>query len=199
MTTNVTTINLLPWREERRKQQQQDFLMLLGVAAAFGFLLFWLWKVSVDSDLETQKQRNAYIQKELGQLDNQIKEIREIEAAREDLIARMQVIQDLQNNRPSIVYFFEQLVQTLPDGVYYKSVQRTGGVFKITGIAESNNRISALMRALEDSEWFQGPNLLSVKSLDQEGLVNQFELTVEQELGQSADEEADKNKQGGAK
>lgn len=183
MTTNVTTINLLPWREERRKQQQQDFIMLLGVAAAFGFLLFWLWRMSVANDLDVQQQRLTYIKKELAQLDNQIKEIREIEAEREDLIARMQVIQDLQNNRPSIVYFFEQLVQTLPDGVYYKSVQRTGGMFKITGIAESNNRISALMRALEDSEWFQGPNLLSVKSLDQEGLVNQFVLDVKQELG----------------
>ena len=199
MTMNVTNINLLPWREERRKQQQQDFIMLLGVAAAFGFLLFWLWKMSVDADLEEQKQRNAYIQKELGQLDNQIKEIREIEASREDLIARMQVIQDLQNNRPSIVYFFEQLVQTVPDGVYYQSVERKGGKFTIKGIAESNNRISALMRNLEDSDWYQKPSLISVQALDSEGLVNQFELTVEQELGQSASAEADGKKQGGAK
>lgn len=186
MTTNVTQINLLPWREERRKQQQHDFVMLLAVAAAFGFLLFWVWRLSVDGDIETQRQRNDYIQNELNLLDNQIKEIREIEAAREDLIARMEVIQNLQNDRPSIVYFFEQLVQTIPDGVYYELIERKSGTFTIRGIAESNNRISALMRNLEDSDWFQRPSLISVQALDSEGLVNQFQLTVEQELGQAA-------------
>lgn len=177
----TTTINLLPWREERRRQQQQDFLILLGMAVVLGALVWWVWSQAVGSQISAQSARNAYINKELEVLDQQIKEIAELEERREELVARMGVIQDLQNNRPSIVYIFDQLVRTLPDGVYYTSVERKGREFTIAGVAESNTRISALMRNLNDSAWFENPNLKTVNALSENSEANAFQLTVTQQ------------------
>ena len=198
MMTATTTINLLPWREKRRQQRQQEFLAILGVAAVLGLLVFWIWSQSVGGQIETQIQRNNYIEAELNKLESEIKEIEELETRRDELVARMKVIQDLQNNRPSIVYFFDQLVRTLPDGVYYTSIERAGGTFTINGVAESNQSISNLMRALEESAWFQQPNLQKVTVLEEGGETNSFVLTVRQELATQSDEDGgDKKKQGG--
>ncbi len=192
----MTTINLLPWREARRKQQQQDFIIMLAVAAAIGIAVFFGWKLVVDGKLENQLSRNRYIERELSQLDQQIKEISELEKRRADLVSRMNVIQDLQNNRPYIVYMFDQLVRTLPDGVYYTSIERKGGIFTISGIADSNNRISALMRNLSESDWFKDPDLRTVAAAADGSQENVFTLTVSQELPSM---NADKDKQGGGK
>ncbi|MEE4252081.1 MAG: PilN domain-containing protein [Alcanivoracaceae bacterium] len=178
----MTTINLLPWREARRKQQQQDFIIMLAFAAVLGALVFFGWKSIVDGKVDNQRNRNGYIERELSQLDQQIKEIGELERRREELISRMNVIQDLQNNRPYIVYMFDQLVRTLPDGIYYTSIERTGDRFTISGIADSNNRISALMRNLNDSEWFKDPDLRTVAAAAGDTQANTFSLTVSQEL-----------------
>ena len=186
----MTTINLLPWREARRKQQQQDFIIMLAVAAAIGIAVFFGWKLVVDGKVENQLSRNRYIERELSQLDQQIKEISELEKRRADLVSRMNVIQDLQNNRPYIVYMFDQLVRTLPDGVYYTSIERKGGIFTISGIADSNNRISALMRNLSESDWF------TVAAAADGSQENVFTLTVSQELPST---NAGKDKQGGGK
>ena len=192
----MTTINLLPWREERRKQQQQDFIIMLAVAAAIGIAVFFGWKMVVDGKVENQLSRNSYIERELAQLDQQIKEISELEKRRADLVSRMNVIQDLQNSRPYIVYMFDQLVRTLPDGVYYTSIERKGGVFTISGIADSNNRISALMRNLNESDWFKDPDLRTVASTGNDSQENLFTLTVSQELPTA---NKDKEKEGGGK
>ncbi len=192
----MTTINLLPWREARRKQQQQDFIIMLAVAAAIGIAVFFGWKLVVDGKLENQLSRNRYIERELSQLDQQIKEISELEKRRADLVSRMNVIQDLQNNRPYIVYMFDQLVRTLPDGVYYTSIERKGGIFTISGIADSNNRISALMRNLNESDWFKDPDLRTVAAAADGSQENVFTLTVSQELPST---NAGKDKQGGGK
>lgn len=192
----MTTINLLPWREERRKQQQQDFIIMLAVAAAIGIAVFFGWKMVVDGKVENQLSRNNYIERELSQLDQQIKEISELEKRRADLVSRMNVIQDLQNNRPYIVYMFDQLVRTLPDGVYYTSIERKGGIFTIAGIADSNNRISALMRNLNESAWFKDPDLRTVAAAGDDSQANIFTLTVSQELPSA---NVDKEKQGGGK
>ena len=192
----MTTINLLPWREARRKQQQQDFIIMLAVAAAIGIAVFFGWKMVVDGKVENQLSRNRYIERELAQLDQQIKEISELEKRRADLISRMNVIQDLQNNRPYIVYMFDQLVRTLPDGVYYTSVERKGGIFTIAGVADSNNRISALMRNLNESDWFKDPDLRTVAAAGNGSEANIFTLTVSQELPSA---NKDKEKQGGGK
>lgn len=176
----TTTINLLPWREELRKQQQQEFVVLLVLAAVLGAVVWFGWSSAVNARISDQQNRISYIEKELAQLDDQIEEIKELEERRSELVERMQVIQDLQGNRPTIVYLFDQLARTLPDGVHYNKVSRKSGVFSISGIAESNNRISRLMRNLEESSWFESPNLQTVTAAgDEENEeANQFSLTV---------------------
>lgn len=189
----MTTINLLPWREARRKQQQQDFIVMLAVAAVLGAVVFFGWKSVVDGGVDNQRSRNSYIERELSQLDQQIKEISELERRREELVARMNVIQDLQNNRPYIVYIFDQLVKTLPDGVYYNRIERKGSVFTIAGVADSNNRISALMRNLNDSPWFKNPDLRTVAAASGDSQANTFTLTVSQDTPSASSD----NKGGG--
>ena len=169
---------------------------MLAVAAAIGIAVFFGWKMVVDSKVENQLSRNRYIERELAQLDQQIKEISELEKRRADLVSRMNVIQDLQNNRPYIVYMFDQLVRTLPDGVYYTSIERKGGIFTIAGVADSNNRISALMRNLNESDWFKDPDLRTVAAAGHGSEANIFTLTVSQELPNA---NKDKEQQGGAK
>lgn len=189
----TTTINLLPWREERRKQRQQEFVAMLVFAALLAGLIFWLWKGVVEDRIAYQQTRNNHIQGEIVSLDHQIKEIKQLQQRRDELVARMKVIQALQGNRPTIVYVFDQMVRTLPDGVYYTMVQRKGDTYTIDGIAESNNRISRLMRNLEGSPWFVHPNLLNVKALSDKSQANSFQLTVQQGSPHS-DDGKNKNK-----
>ena len=106
-----TSINLLPWREARRKQRQQEFVALLIFAALLAGLLFWMWKGMMEDRIADQQTRNSHIQAEIAKLDEQIKEIKELETRRAELVARMKVIQELQGNRPTIVYVFDRLVR----------------------------------------------------------------------------------------
>ena len=183
----TTTINLLPWREERRKQQQQEFIVMLVAAAVIGGLLFWLWQGSVDQQIADQRARNSHIEAKTAELDDKIKEIKALKKRRAELVARMEVIQSLQGNRPSIVYVFDQLVKTLPDGVYYDEIKRRGSSFTIKGLAESNNRISRLMRNLDQSDWFTEANLLNVSAVADDSDVNSFTLTVKQKSNNKED------------
>jgi len=185
----TTTINLLPWREERRKQQQQEFIMLLVLAAIAGALIFWLWKGYVDQQISDQLARNSFIQTKSAELDEKISEIKELKSRREELVARMEVIQSLQGNRPTIVYVFDQLVKTLPDGVHYNRVERKNGVFTIEGVAESNNRISRMMRNFDESAWFKQATLQSVVAQENQSWTNNFVLTVLQDSPNSNKEE----------
>ena len=175
----MTTINLLPWREARRKEQQQDFIVMLAVAAVLAILVVAAGNMVVGSWVSNQQERNRYVERELAQLDQQIKEINELETRRAELVSRMSVIQDLQNNRPSIVYVFDQLVRTVPDGVFYTEISKLGNIFTISGMADSNNRISTLMRNLNSSPWFRDPDLKSVTAISEER--NQFSLVVSQD------------------
>lgn len=198
----TTTINLLPWREERRKQRQNEFVAMLIFAALLAGLIFWLWRGLEQGRIADQQTRNDHIQSQIAKLDTQIREIKHLKQRRDELVARMKVIQDLQGNRPTIVYVFDQLVRTLPDGVYYTMVQRKGDAFTIDGIAESNNRISRLMRNMEKSPWFNNPALLNVKALPGNDKANSFELTVQQGSPQDKnkdDKGADGNDKKGGK
>ena len=136
----------------------------------------------LDRRIEQQTARNDYVRKEITLLDERIKEISDLKARRQQLLERMKIIQDLQANRPVAGHVFDQLVRTLPDGVYFNSVKMTGNSIAISGAAESNNRVSNLMRNLDGSDWFTAPNLTEVKAntagaLDQ---ANNFQLTVQQ-------------------
>ncbi len=150
----MATINLLPWRDKRREEQQKAFgkfclyFALLGGIAAFG------WSQMVASDIERQDQRNAMLKTEIKQLEAKVSEIRTLKKERDDLIARMEVIQGLQGNRPQIVHVFDKLVHTLPDGIHFSSLQRLGDNLVIKGTADSTSRIPVLMRRLDASCWF---------------------------------------------
>jgi type IV pilus assembly protein PilN len=160
----MANINLLPWREERRQELKQAFLTVLGMVAVVGVVLVILADIAVSGAIDGQRGRNAYLQQQITELDLQVKEIRDLEKKKQELLDRMKVIQELQGNRPIIVRIFDELVRTLPDGIFYDKLNRKEGVISLTGIAESNNRISSLMRQVDKSEWFAGPNLTAVEA-----------------------------------
>lgn len=158
----MSTINLLPWRQELRKQRQQEFVAILAAVAlvAVGLVLFS--HVALSKQVSDQEERNQYIKSEISKLDNQIKEIDALQKRRDELLARMKVIQDLQGRRPIIVRVFDELVRVIPDGVYIKTLDRNGDSFRLTGVAESANQVSNLMRNLDASPWFKSPQLSTV-------------------------------------
>lgn len=189
----MANINLLPWRQELRKQRQQEFVAILAAVAlvAIGLVLFS--HVALSKQVSDQEERNQYIKAEISKLDGQIKEIDALQKRRDELLARMKVIQDLQGRRPIIVRVFDELARVIPDGVYLRSLERNGDAFKMTGIAESANQVSNLMRNLDASPWFKGPQLSTVaadkgaapagKGADADKAhANSFALTVQLEM-----------------
>jgi type IV pilus assembly protein PilN len=160
----MANINLLPWREERRQELKKEFLVVLGAVVAVAVLLLVVANRVVNGAIDHQGGRNQYLQGNINELNKQVKEIAEIEKKRAELIDRMKIIQDLQGTRPLITRVFDELVRTLPDGVFYQSMSRAGKKIELKGIAESNTRVSSLMRQLEGSEWFERPNLTAVEA-----------------------------------
>lgn len=158
----MARINLLPWREERRQELKKEFLVVLGGVAVMAVALIILGDLLVSGAISGQQGRNGYLQKNIDELNLQVKEIKELEKKKQELLDRMKVIQELQGNRPVIVRIFDEMVRTLPDGVFFNDLERVEQVVSLKGIAESNNRISSLMRNLDKSEWFGDPNLTSV-------------------------------------
>ena len=175
----MAKINLLPWREELRKEKQKHFLIGLGGMVVLGALLIFVQDMRLNNAIEIQQSRNQFVQREISVLDGKIKEINELKSKKKELLARMKVIQDLQGNRPVIVRVFDELVRQLPDGVYFTDLSMKGEMISVKGVAESNNRISGLMRQLDESEWFTGPYLKAVKAL-KSGEGSTFDLTVRQ-------------------
>lgn len=177
----MANINLRPWREELRAEKQQQFIVMLVGAAVVAAGLAFLWKSDLDSQIEYQQSRNAYVQTAMKELDSQIKEIENLRRQRDELLARMRVIQDLQGKRPVIVRVFDELVQTLPDGLFYSDLKKVNERIDITGMAESNSRISTLMRRFDNSDWFNDPNLSNVSAADNRRAgYSQFNLSVTQ-------------------
>jgi len=177
----MANINLLPWREERRQELKQEFLILLGVAGGVALVILLLIGQLYSMSIDNQNSRNNYLNQHIAQLDAQIREIKELENKRDQLIERMRIIQDLQGNRPVIVRLFDELVRTLPDGVFYTSVKYTENnrSLSLNGTAESNNRVSSLMRAFEASDWFTEPLLTSITASPKDGdNANIFQMTV---------------------
>jgi type IV pilus assembly protein PilN len=201
----MASINLLPWREERRQALKKEFLTVLGVVVAVAVLLVVVANRVVNGAIEHQQARNQYLQTHINELNRQVKEIAEIEKKRAELIDRMKVIQDLQGTRPLIVRVFDELVRTLPDGVFFRSLNRTGNQIELQGVAESNTRVSSLMRQLEASEWFESPNLTAVEAAPDFGeLASSFRMTVrisapQEEKGTAASNAGSRAGQKGAK
>jgi type IV pilus assembly protein PilN len=139
----------------------------------------YLWVVSVESSIENQQARNHLLETEIANLDKQVKEIAELKKIRDDLLARIKIIQDLQGTRPLIVRYFDDFARSIPDGVFVTVLNRNDGTLTLEGIAESYNRVATFMRNLEASDWFAGPNLTSVVAVPAEGEQAQsFKMTV---------------------
>lgn len=184
----MVRINLLPWREQLREERRKRFwVAMVGVALA-AVAIVLLLDERIDAAMDRQTARNAYVQREIDQLDAQVGELDELKHQRQQLLERMQVIQGLQGNRSVIAHLFDQLARTLPEGVYFKGVSKVGKTLSISGMAESNNRISELMRGLEASPWFEAPSLAEVKSAGNPEVAqaSSFQLTVRQSPQASA-------------
>ncbi|HEY9118391.1 MULTISPECIES: PilN domain-containing protein [Marinobacter] len=187
----MAKINLRPWREELRAEKQKQFVVMILGAAILAAGLAFLWKTDMDSRIAYQQSRNAYIQTAMKQLDAQIKEIESLKRKRDELLARMKVIQDLQGKRPVIVRVFDEMVRTLPDGLFYTDLKKVGDRIDVVGMAESNSRISSLMRKFDESDWFTDPNLTNVAAADKRRAgYSQFNLSVQQKTPEAEGEES---------
>ena len=177
----ITSINLLPWREELRQEQKKQFgvltfLMMFLAAALIGLIHF-----QMSSKISYQLSRNNFLNAEIAELDKEIAEIRDLKKVRRSLVERMEVIQDLQRSRPSIVHLFTEIVSTVPNGVYLKSLTQSASNLLMNGEAESNARVSTYMRNLDGSEWLKDPNLTVIEVEDiKVNRISAFTLTVKQ-------------------
>lgn len=189
----MITINLLDWRKARREARKRRFLSALAAAAvaSVGIVLFTLY--GFNQAIENQNQRNRFLEQEIAKVDEQIEEIRRLERMRDSLITRMRIIEELQQARSQIVHYFDQVVATLPDGVYLTSLKQNADTTTVNGVAESNGRVSTYMVNLDDSPWFDNPQLVVIKSAsqDQRRLAN-FTLTFKSVMPKAEDKAEDK-------
>ena len=158
-------INLLPHREAARRAKRQQFYVMAAGAAVLGALVVLLGYTIINGRIGSQNEANEFLKREIAVLDKQIAEIKRLKEQTQALLARKQVIEDLQRDRGETVYLLTELVKQVPDGVYLKSLRQDGGKVNITGYAQSNARVSALMRNLEASPWLESPQLVEVKAV----------------------------------
>ncbi|HET7797018.1 MAG TPA: PilN domain-containing protein [Nevskia sp.] len=185
----ATRINLLDWRAARRARRKQQFLTLLGLGIGASAALLGLGYVTVTEAVAHQQSRNQYLSTQISDLDKQIKEIQELEKVKANLVSRMNVIQQLQESRSATVHFFDEIVNTLPDGIFLSSVKQSGQSVTIEGIAESSGRISAYLKNLDSSPWFKDPKLVVIKTGEKNKQRNsEFTLQVTNLTKASGDE-----------
>lgn len=159
-------INLLPWREDQRKERQQNFLVASAGAVLIGIVTIMLVSWTFDRFIRYQNQRNNILTQEIKLLDEKIEEIKGLERQKERLLARMEIIERLQKSRPEVVHLFDELVHTLPDGVYLTSLKQSNRRLEIKGVAESTTRVSAYMRNIDASEWLENPGLQVIETVE---------------------------------
>jgi len=152
-------INLLPWREERRKEQLRQFLTMLGLSVILMLLVILAVHLQYNRMINAQESRNNFLKNEITAVEKQIREIDNIAKEKKRLLARMEVIQQLQRNRPSIVHLFDEMVKVIPEGAHIKSLKQNGKKLTINGVAQSNARVSAYMRNIDGSAWLTKPQL----------------------------------------
>ncbi|MBX2848311.1 MAG: PilN domain-containing protein [Acidiferrobacterales bacterium] len=187
----MANINLLPWREEQRRERNRATLMTCIAIWLFAGILVFAAKLFMDGRIQHQENRNAYLQSEIDALSEVIKEIEDLKDKRDQLLARMEVIQTLQANRAQIVHVFDDLVTKLPNGVYYESIKKSDSRLRINGNAQSNGRVSALMRNLDASDWFDNASLAVVDVIDRNGApVSKFDVQVVEERKDNNNDDA---------
>ena len=157
-------INLLPWREQERKVRRREFMVALGGAAIAGIIFVLGGKVLYSSWIDSQTAKNNLLKKEIVKLDAQIADIQDLENRKQRLVARMEIIEKLQRKRPEIVHLFDELVKTVPEGIYLTQLKETGKKLEIKGVAQSSTRVSTFMRNIDSSSWMDNPQLQVVET-----------------------------------
>ncbi|MCZ6827426.1 MAG: PilN domain-containing protein [Gammaproteobacteria bacterium] len=182
-------INLLPWREEQRKERQKNFLISAAGAVLTGMVTIMLVFWTYDRFIKYQNMRNGILDTEIALLDEKIEKIKGLEREKERLIARMEIIERLQTSRPEVVHLFDEMVHTLPNGVYLTSLKQVARRLEIKGVAESTTRVSAYMRNIDVSEWLENPGLQVIETVEVGSKKNaEFSLTAQQ-ISTSEDED----------
>ncbi|MDE2407645.1 MAG: PilN domain-containing protein [Xanthomonadaceae bacterium] len=190
----MARINLLPWREERRKARQKEFVGMLGLAVLAGILLSILIYSFYTGRVSSQTARNEFLRGEIAKVDGEIKEIEALDQKKSKLLARKDVIEQLQANRSQMVHLFDSLVRTIPDGVALTAIKQEGDVLTLSGRSQSNARVSTYMRNLESSGWMSKPDLNIIEAKEgNPGLPYEFTMKVKlSDPGKSKDAEGSK-------
>jgi type IV pilus assembly protein PilN len=157
-------INLLPWREQERKVRRREFIVAAGAAVFAGILFMGAGKLLYQSWIDAQTEKNNLLKKEIVKLDSQIADIQDLENRKQRLVARMEIIERLQRKRPEIVHLFDELVKTVPEGVYLTQIKENGNKLEIHGVAQSSTRVSTFMRNIDASTWMDNPQLQVVEA-----------------------------------
>ena len=182
-------INLLPWREEQRQEQTRQFATVTVLSMVLTGAIIFLVHVTFNNQIEHQKFRNKILQDEIAQLDVALKEIEGLEETKEKLLSRMDIIQSLQQKRPQIVHLFDEIVRTVPEGIYLTGIKQSGTTININGVAESNGRVSAYMRNIDHSDWMATPKLSVIESKKGTLRSSEFVLKTSQSTPKTDEEE----------
>ncbi|NNE37489.1 MAG: pilus assembly protein PilN [Gammaproteobacteria bacterium] len=186
----MARINLLPWREEARSKKTQEFGVLIGAFAVVAGIIVLIIHVYNSQLIDAQMARNKYMEDEIAKLDIRIQEIQNLEAEKRRLLDRMRAIEQLQTNRPLIVRFFDELINSLPEGVSINNIIQQQNNVTINGVAQSNARVSSLMRNLDESEWLANPALDIIQATSGAGTrISQFTLRFNQVIPKLEGEE----------
>lgn len=170
-------INLLPWREQERKARRREFYVAAGAAVFAGLLVLGVGKLLYQSWTDAQTEKNNLLKKEIVKLDAQIADIQDLENRKQRLVARMEIIEKLQRSRPEVVHLFDELVKTVPEGIYLTQIKQTNRKLEIKGIAQSSTRVSTFMRNIDASTWMGNPVLQVVEAAkDSQGGGSSFTL-----------------------
>ncbi len=170
-------INLLPHRAEKRRAQHLQFVALSIISLVLGALIVGFVHVAISTQIAYQERRNNYLNKEIAVLDKQIEEIKKLREQTQSLLARKNVVENLQATRSDVVHLLDQMLRILPDGVYLKTIKQSGYRIILIGYAQSNARVSTLMRSIEDSPWLDSPTLIEIHTATAGGMrVSEFSL-----------------------
>lgn len=187
-------INLLPWREEQRHEQTRQFATVTALSMVLTGAIIFVVHVMFNNQIDHQKYRNKILQDEIATLDSALKQIDTLEDTKEQLLARMDVIQSLQQQRPQIVHLFDDFVRTVPEGIYLSEIKQNSDQLTIKGVAESNGRVSAYMRNIDASKWMSTPKLKVIET--KKGTLRSSDFTLETSQSTPV-EKNDKNKKEG--
>jgi type IV pilus assembly protein PilN len=175
----VIRINLLPWREARRKAARQHLGVLGGMVAVLGLLIVGAVHLTIAGYIAVQSDRNEFLKRENVRLDKEIEEIKKLKSEIAALLARKQIIERLQADRAQAVYLLQELVQQVPDGVYLRTIRQTGLKINMVGYAQSNARVSTLMRNFAASPYLENPDLVEIKAVNVSNKrVSEFNMNV---------------------